>query len=384
VALRDIPRLGLAWPGFVNLSGRHVPRPSWSWANDFSMLCMAGAISLIVFRIAQPYAFAGPNFWDMALNQQWWDDIQRERDFQQGNADFPPFIQFADGTPFLTPLKNLVIWGTGPALGLFSIAASVVAAVFMFRRRDVSMLLPLLMLATVFVFWGPRFVAFMRYFAPMYPLLALFAAWGLFSLWRWARSDGRLHPRLQRWRGIRRFEPRTRLAAGLAITAFAVVVGATGWWAMAFQSVYSQEHPRIAATRWFYENVPASSGVTSEVWDDRVPWRFPAEGAREYRPVELEPYETDSIEKVQKLVYGIPGDNVRTGLASADYVAVTSNRIRESVKKLEREYPATIRYYELLETGELGFERVATFRVQPTFLGISINDQGAEESFTVF
>ncbi|HMO55388.1 MAG TPA: hypothetical protein PJ994_12850, partial [Tepidiformaceae bacterium] len=164
----------------------------------------------------------------------------------------------------------------------------------------------------------------------------------------------------------------------------AIVIGATAWWALAFQSVYSQEHPRIAATRWFYDNAPAFSGVTSEVWDDRIPWHFPAENRRDYRPVELEPYETDSVEKVHKLVYGVPGESVRTGLASADYVVVSSNRIRESVKKLEREYPATIRFYHLLDTGELGFERVATFRVQPTFLGISINDQGAEESFTVY
>lgn len=383
VALRDHPRLGLEWPGFMTTASRSKPRLPWSWANDFSMLCLAGAISLIVFRIAQPYAFAGPNFWDMALNQQWWDDISRERDFQQGNADFPPFIQFADGTPFLTPLKNLVIWGTGPALGLFAIVAAVVAGVFMFRRRDVSFLLPLLSLATVFVFWGPRFVAFMRYFAPMYPVLALFAAASLIALWRWARTDGRIPDRLQRLRGSNYFRRRSRASTGIAIAAFVLVLGPTIWWAMAFQSVYSQEHPRIAATRWVYENVPAQSGITSEVWDDPVPWHFPTRPV-EYRPVETEPYEPDSIEKVRKLVYGVPGDPVRTGLASADYVAITSNRIRESVKKLEREYPATIRYYELLDSGELGFERVATFRVQPTFLGISINDQGAEESFTVY
>ena len=58
--------------------------------------------------------------------------------------------------------------------------------------------------------------------------------------------------------------------------------------------------------------------------------------------------------------------------------------MRDSVKKLEREYPATNRYYELLETGELGFERVATFKVHPTFLGISVDDSSSEESFTVY
>jgi YYY domain-containing protein len=54
------------------------------------------------------------------------------------------------------------------------------------------------------------------------------------------------------------------------------------------------------------------------------------------------------------------------------------------VKKLEREYPATIRYYQLLDSGELGFQRVATFQVHPPFLGISVDDSSAEESFTVY
>jgi len=100
--------------------------------------------------------------------------------------------------------------------------------------------------------------------------------------------------------------------------------------------------------------------------------------------IETEPYEPDSPQKVYKLIYGDPANPNRAGLNSADYVAITSNRIRESVKKLEREYPATIRYYELLESGELGFERVKTFKVHPTFLGISVDDSRAEESFTVY
>jgi hypothetical protein len=111
IALRDQPRLGLRWRGVEPKRAENAPL--WQWANDVSMLCLAGAIALIVFRVAQPYAFEGPSFWDMAFNQRWWDDIQREREFQQGNADYPPFVQFAGTTPFLTPLKNMILWGSG-------------------------------------------------------------------------------------------------------------------------------------------------------------------------------------------------------------------------------------------------------------------------------
>lgn len=379
VGLRDLPRLGLRWSGMPD---RGQDAPPWTWANDFSMLCLAGAVSLVVFRIAQPYAFEGPNFWDMALNQRWWDDIQRERDFQRGNADYPPFVQFAGTTPFLTPLKNMVLWGLGPALGVASWAAMAVAGALIFRRREMAFVLPFIAGVLVFGFWGPRFVAFMRYFQPMYPVLAVFAGWGLAALWGWSRTGG-LPARTPFRRIVSRFTPGTRGAKATAGVAIAAVVAATAWWALAFQSVYSQEHPRIAATRWVYENIPAGAAITSEIWDDPVPWHFP-ERPREYRVVETEPYEPDSPQKIYKLVYGDPANPDRGGLDRADYVAITSNRIRESVKKLEREYPATIRYYELLDSGALGFERVATFQVHPTFLGISINDSSAEESFTVY
>ena len=377
--MRDFPRLGLRWRGAVS---RDRDAPRWTWANDFSMLCLGGAVSLVVFRIAQPYAFAGPNFWDMALDQRWWDDIQRERDFQQGNADYPPFVQFAGTTPFLTPLKNMVLWGMGPALGVASWAALAVAGALLFRRREMAFALPLVAGVLVFAFWGPRFVAFMRYFQPMYPVLALLAGWGLLALWGWAR-EGRLPRRMPLRRLVERVAPGTPGAKVAAALAAGAVVGATAWWAGAFQSVYSQEHPRIAATRWVYENIPAGAAITSEIWDDPVPWHFP-ERPREYRVVETEPYEPDSPEKIYKLVYGDPANPNRGGLNGADYVAITSNRIREPVKQLEREYPATILYYELLESGELGFERVATFQVHPTFLGISVDDSRAEESFTVY
>ncbi|MCZ7576718.1 MAG: glycosyltransferase family 39 protein [Dehalococcoidia bacterium] len=168
--------------------GRAEERTSWTWANDFSMLCLAGAISLVVFRVAQPYAFDGPNFWDMALNQRWWDDLQREQDFQQGNADYPPFVQFAGTTPFLTPLKNMVLWGMGPALGIASWVAMVAAGILLVRRREMAFALPLVAGLLVLGFWGPRFVAFMRYFQPMYPVLAVLAGWGLVAFWEWARE----------------------------------------------------------------------------------------------------------------------------------------------------------------------------------------------------
>ena len=93
---------------------------------------------MLVFRVAQPYAFVGPHFWDMGINPQWKADMQREFNFQNGNVAYPPFIQFAGRTPFLTPLKTMVLWGTGPLLGLAAWIALAAGAVLLFKRRELT------------------------------------------------------------------------------------------------------------------------------------------------------------------------------------------------------------------------------------------------------
>jgi hypothetical protein len=76
--------------------------------------------------------------------------------------------------------------------------------------------------------------------------------------------------------------------AGLVV----VVLAATAWWALAFQSVY-REHPRIAASRLIYENAPDGSKITGEIWDDTIPYALPRPGA-DLLIVETFPYDTDS------------------------------------------------------------------------------------------
>ncbi len=365
--MREFPQLALRW------RGRRF-QPAGQWITDLSWLCYAAVISLIVFRIAQPYAFAGPHIWDMGFSQRWLDDIRREIDFQNGNVDYPPFVQFAGDTPFLTSWKTMVLWGMGPALGIASWLAIAAAAVVLFRRRETAFVLPMVFVAGVFGFQGPRFVAFMRYFAPIYPALCLFAAWGLFEL---ANVIGRD-------RVWQRLKLRRPIPLVVSFAALGLVVACSTWWAIAFQAVYRQEHPRITASRWIYANVPEGSFLTTELWDDSLPYAIPDAPLGLYGQVATEPYTTDSVDKVHKLIYGDSNDPAHLGLIKADYVIVSSNRIRDSVKKLEREYPATNRYYQLLDSGGLGFERVARFSSHPTFLGLSIDDSTAEESFTVY
>jgi YYY domain-containing protein len=377
IALRDWPRLGLRW------RGRHAGARG-NWLTDIAILSFTFAVALAAFRIAQPYAFEGPHFWDMGLNPAWIDDLQAELDRQDGASFYPPFVQFAARTPFVAPLTNIVLWGLGPALGVTALIGLAVGAVLLFKRREMAFLLPLVFAGAVFAFQGYRFVAFMRYFVPIYPVFCLMAGWAAASLLKGVRLQ-----LLPEWRAsvatgtVRRIwnAKTARRAAALAL---GVLIATTAFWALAFQGVYASENPKFAASRWIYDNVPPGSGITSEIWDDSLPYALPNQPPNGYRNIETEPYAPDSFEKVRELVFGRPQDNGKGGLVNADYVVIASNRIRDSVQRLEREYPATIRYYQLLDSGQLGFERVATFTLHPSFLGLTINDSRAEESFTVY
>ncbi len=372
IGLRDLPRLGLRFRG-------ERSAPGGFWTFDVATLCLAAALAMLVFRAAQPYAFQGPHFWNMALSEQWRADISGEIDRQNGNTNYPPFVQFAGRTAILWPLRNMILFGLGPGLGLAAWVSVAAGAVLLFRRREAGFLLPLAFAGAVFAFQAPRFVAWMRYFVPMYPVLCAMAGWGLTALVasasRWQGAAWGLPPCL-------RLPPRAVRWGAACI--LAAVVATTAFWAAAFQNVYRAEHTRLQASAWIYENIPAGAGITAEAWDDTLPYSIPGQGWGQYSIVETQPYESDSLDKVRRLVYGGPSETRTVGLNGADYVAISSNRVRYSVRQLEREYPATIRYYELLDSGTLGFDLVARFQVQPSFLGLGIDDSSAEESFTVY
>ncbi len=82
----------------------------------------------------------------------------------------------------------------------------------------------------------------MRYQLPIYPLLAMIAAWAVFD---WAR------PRLPALKLKRLNWP-----AILAGTVGIVVLLLTFGWAYAFSRIYLRPETRVAASRWIYQNVP--------------------------------------------------------------------------------------------------------------------------------
>jgi uncharacterized membrane protein len=326
------------------------------------------AVAFLVFRVGQPYAFAGPGFFGLAPSSKFLKDMLFVSQLMSGAIDYPPSHQWAFRAPILFAGKNMVLWGMGLPLGLAAWAGCLLAAADAYKRRHWALLLPLTWVVLIFLYQSTQFVKSIRYFLPIYPFLVLFAAFLVFRAWAFFTGKET---------GVFR---RNRLLA-LALPAFAaslalaVVIG-TALWAFAFTRIYSRPVSRIAASRWIYENVQPGSTVANEHWDDPLPLRVDGkDGGLIYKGLMLELYNEDTVEKLGTLIQQ---------LESADWIFLSSNRLYGSIPRLPMRYPLTAEYYRLLFEGKLGFRLVKTFTSYPNLAWLEINDDSSDEAFTVY
>ncbi len=313
------------------------------------------------FRLAQPDAFTGPGLFDVLPSQRWLENLAASRQLADGSLDIPPGVQWASRTPYWYAWTNMVVWGLGPALGLAAWAGWGAAAWQTVARPTSRHLIPVLWTAVLFLHLGGQFVMTGRYLLPIYPMLAVLAAWLLVA--NWDRAAAHSRQRARRWhRG---------LAGGLLV----LVVLTTASWAVAFTSIYRRPHTRVDASRWIYDHVPAGATLAVEHWDDALPLALDGHTPADYPTVTLANYDDDTPVKL---------DTLLDGLDRADYVVLSSNRLSDSIPRLPMRYPMTTRYYEALASGALGFTRAAEFTSYPRVGPVRVPDHAAEEAFSVY
>jgi len=342
------------------LRDRRVASATPPWPRLVAGLLLAGVIAAFIFRIAQPYAFASGNLLDFRPARDFLDAVSQQRQIQEGTYDWPPGIQWAGTKPYLFPLKNIVVWGLGPALGVAALAGLVFASWRLAARRDWPLFIPVVWTLLNLVYFGALVLKTMRYYQPMYPMLAMLAAWALYYVW-----DRRS-----------RFRRLPVPAPTLPLALFAIVISVTALWAIAFTSIYTRPVSRIVASEWIHSTIPAGTTIAVEHWDDALPLGLPGYGGAErYNMLRLPLYDDDTTAKRERVLDVIN---------QTEFIVLSSNRLSGSIPRMPGRYPMTIRYYDALFSGELGFDEVADFTSYPSLFGLEIPDDSAEEAFTVY
>jgi YYY domain-containing protein len=202
------------------------------WLQLVLCLIAGGLASFISFRIFQPYAFDG-----ILPSEHWIANIQEQRAQATGDSDLPWSLQWARRN-HLYSFTNLTVWGLGLPLGILAWIGFLYMG-WRILKGEWRHALLWGWTAAYFIWQSFQFNPTMRYQLPIYPLFGMMAAWFVFEL---AGSNVRTFNRLN--------FPKI-LASIVGVT----VVVLTAIWAFAFHSIYLRDEPRIAASRWIYQNV---------------------------------------------------------------------------------------------------------------------------------
>ena len=259
--------------------------------------------------------------------------------------------QFIKTKPYVYWIKNW-FFTQGPLLALTSIFGWFYIIYLTIRKKDTRFLLLIIWPIVYFAIVGKWFAKFVRYLAPLYPFLAIFSSKFLVDF-------------------NKTFKNFKFISFSVLATSFL--------YSFAFMSVYFNPQTRILASNWIYQNIPPGVKILTEHWDDGLPVSTKLGNPEFYQIEQLTIYEPDTQEKINYYA---------EKLFEADYIVINSRRLYGTLINLPEKYPITSRYYKLLFSGKLGYEKVAQFTSYPALkIGrwkIEFNDDNSEETFQVY
>lgn len=271
---------------------RRIPweeRERLLWRNVFGVF-LAGFATVLTFRLVNPYAFEGPTFFHIIPNPRWLADASNSSFAVSGASDIPPNWQWLGRASYLYPLKDMLLWGMGLAMGVMAWVGWAWSGYRIVRGRDFALrnLLPFVWVLVYFAWIGGLWVMTMRYFLPLYSSLAVLAAWALYELVRQARKRQRdvplTHMLLTGFGLVLLGIPAYALHMGGTLNATLLAAAGMGaallmvavipriprrayvlggfvlafslLWALMFTNIYHHQVTRVQASRWVWENVP--------------------------------------------------------------------------------------------------------------------------------
>ena len=283
------------------LSGEAVSKDQSTAINKYWILVVAcliagGLAALISFRVFQPYAFDG-----LLPNKQWIANIQEQRVQATGDADLPWNLQWVRRS-HLYSFENLTIWGLGLPLGILAWIGFLYMGWRIFKKGEWRHALLWGWTAAYFLWQSLQFNPTMRYQLPIYPMLAMMAAWVVFN------PPQVTHHALRKTYSVIR---------NLAVV---IIVALTAIWAFAFQSIYTRDEPRMAASRWIFQNIPGPINVEIQTGSSTYnqPLPFPTGGFIQAG----QPYDTTFIAQSNGTVDSIKLGHAANTLASSSTLSL--------------------------------------------------------------
>lgn len=307
---------------------------------------------MITFSITEPYAIIS--------FQEFLEQNLLQSKMTRDAFTFPYTLQYVGILPFWYQIKNILLWGMGPLIAVLSFSG---VGYFMFslvKHRNKKNWAPEIILLTFYLVYfmivSTFAVGWMRYMLPAYPFLSICGGLLLFRMQQAVSKN-------------------VRLFFLFFFVFFSVL------WPVSFMHIYTQPNTRVLATEWIHATIPSGKTIAIEHWDDSLPLT----GQERYNMITYPLYDPDTQEK-----WSLMNEKLR----KTDYIIIASNRLYAPLQKLtdcqtlppQFCYPLTAKYYQKLFNGNLGFTKVSELAVYPTipFLNIPIDDQKADESFTVY
>ena len=323
--------------------------------------------SIVLFILSSPYNLKEMQNFQSAV-------FGYETDVATGKYDAFYTRQFVDSVPILFQLDMIFPYTLGLPifiLGSFGFLIAIFTLNKNFKYKilviAVSFLAYLIPNAFLFAKWT-------RFMTPILPFFSIFTAYGVQQIYHVMHNflvktqNSKLKTQIQ----IVNLKSKKSFKILVVVLTFAICV-LTLLPGTAFMSIYINEDTRVTASKWIYENIPDKSYILSETANVvDIPLGLPTSDQKpatnDYTVISFDFYHLDE----NPILF----DDLLTHLEKADYILIPSRRIFANYPKLPQKYPLVTRYYQLLFSGNLGFEKVKEISVR--------NDEQAEETFTVF
>lgn len=340
-------------PIFIGLSffGYHMLSHSKKVLYLLGLMFSWGVVLYVSLRFASPYYFNSANFFDVTPSQQFLHNLSVLKSFENPNGYFPPAVQWLRAPWYLVPV-NIIFFGLG-------IIYAILAVVGGYRLILSSKIWKAVLLWTVviLVYQSVQFAKTMRYLIVLYPVFALCAGYGLWYTFKLTHTIPTLFRKIIR-----------------VIIVVGIVV-----WPMAFMSIYTTSHSRVAASVWMFDAIASGSTIAWEYWDDPLPLLVPNPKNKQFKSEQIGIFDPDTAEK---------WNGIQKQLLKSDYYVMSSNRGWGSIPTVPERYPLATDFYKDMFDNKRGFTLEKEFTSYPSlrYLGIPIDfpDDWAEEAFTVY